>query len=186
MINKHAVVGLLALLVVFTGCGGAGEEVVDKAAAVAPTPVITEATPDEKVAELEQMCAEASEAIAARQAESSLYDRVGGRESIHAVVAGTVERHLRNDDIKHLLVNVDTDHLINQVTDFLVVGTGGEGDYSGRDMISAHAHMSLTNADFLAAGGDLGAAMESAGWGKNESQEMLCAFVSLRGEVVTR
>ena len=42
------------------------------------------------------------------------------------------------------------------------------------------------NADFLAAGGDLGAAMEGAGWGENERQEMLCAFVSLRGEVVTR
>ena len=41
-------------------------------------------------------------------------------------------------------------------------------------------------ADFLAAGGDLGAAMGTAGWGENEQQELLCAFVALRGEVVTR
>jgi hemoglobin len=145
-----------------------------------------EPTADEKVAGLEQMCGEAAEAIAARQEGSSLHDRAGGREGIHAVVVDTVRRHLVNDAIKHTLEGVDTDHLIKQVTDFLVVATGGGGEYNGRDMRAAHAHLSLTNADFLAAGGDLGAAMEGAGWGENERQEMLCAFVSLRGEVVTR
>jgi hemoglobin len=154
--------------------------------AAAQTAAAAEPTADEKVAGLEQMCAQAAEAIAARQKESSLYDRVGGREAIHAVVAGTVERHLVNAAIKHTLEGVDTDNLIKHVTDFLVVATGGQGKYGGRDMHSAHAHLSLTNTDFLAAGGDLGAAMATAGWGESEAQEMLCAFVSLRGEVVTQ
>jgi len=154
--------------------------------APAQAPAGAEPTADEKVAGMEQMCTGAAEAIATRQAESSLYDRAGGRENIHTVVVDTVKRHLANDAIKHTLVGVDTDNLVKQVTDFLVVATGGEGVYKGRDMRAAHAHLSLTNADFLAAGGDLGAAMEGAGWGENERQELLCAFVSLRGEVVTR
>jgi len=70
--------------------------------------------------------------------------------------------------------------------DLLVVGTGGEGEYNGRSMPDSHARLEMTNADFLAAGGDLGAAMKNAGWGENEQQELLCAFVGLRGEVVTR
>lgn len=184
MINKYSLVGILALLVIVAGCAGGGEEPTNETASRESTPEVTEPTPDEKVVELEQMCAGVAEAISARQAESSLYDRVGGREGLHTVVADTVQRHQVNEQIKHLLDEVDTDHLISQVTDFLVVATGGEGEYTGRDMHEAHAHMALTNADFLAAGSDLGAAMESAGWGENEQQELLCAFVSLRGEVV--
>lgn len=149
-------------------------------------PAVVEQTPDEQVAGLEQMCAEAMEAITARQAEASLYDRVGGRDGIHTVVVDTVGRHQVNEPIKHLFEGGNPEHLIAQVTDFLVVATGGEGEYNGMDMVAAHANMGLTNAAFLAAGGDLGAAMESSGWGENESQELLCAFVSLRGDVVTQ
>jgi hemoglobin len=130
------------------------------------------------------MCADAGPAMQGRQAETTLFQRVGGREGLRQVVEGTVQRHLENEEIRHLFDGVDTDRLQTLVTDFLVVGTGGEGEYAGRDMHAAHAHLQLTNAEFLSAGGDLGAAMESAGWGENEQQELLCAFVSLRGEVV--
>jgi hemoglobin len=143
-------------------------------------------TPDQQVAALESMCNEAQDAMKARQAAKPLYDRLGGRESIHAVVHDVVQRHLKNDAIDHLMEGVDTDHLVNQVTDFLSAATGGDVTYSGRDMASAHAHLELTNADFLAAGGDVEAALVAAGVGQNEIQEVMCAFVSLRGEVVTR
>ncbi len=177
---------LLIMLVAFTGCGGAGEEAAPETAAVEETPAAVELTPDQQVADLDQMCVDASEAMTARQAESTLFDRVGGRDSIHAVVADTVERHQVNDQIVRLMEGVDADHLVSQVTDFLVIATGGEGEYSGQDMKAAHADMALSNADFLAAGSDLGAAMDAAGWGEDEKQELLCAFVSLRGDVVTQ
>ena len=67
--------------------------------------------------------------MVARQAETTLFERVGGRDGIHTVVADTVQRHLVNDQIKHLMDGVDADHLVMQVTDFLVIGTGGEGEY---------------------------------------------------------
>ncbi len=174
----------MILLVALTGCGGAEEQAAPETDAVVEAPAMAEQTPDEQVAGLEQMCSDAAEAMAARQAESTLFDRVGGRDGIHAVVVDTIARHQVNDQIVHTLEGVDAEHLISQVTDFLVVGTGGEGDYSGRDMVAAHAHMTLSNADFLAAGSDLGGAMDAAAWGENEKQELLCAFVALRGDVV--
>ena len=143
-------------------------------------------TPDQHVAKLESMCSGAQSAMKARQAERPLYDRLGGRESIHTVVHDVVQRHLVNDAIAHLMEGVDTDHLVEQVTDFLSSATGGEVTYEGRDMATAHAHLELTNADFLAAGGDVEAALVAAGVGAGEIQEVMCAFVSLRGEVVTR
>jgi hemoglobin len=184
---KASTTGLLMLMVAFAGCGDSAEEI-----AIQPTAASSESTPklepspDENVAGLERMCAEAQPAMAARQATATLFQRVGGRDGLQAVVADTVRRHAENDQIKHLLEGVDTEHLAAQVTDFLVVGTGGEGEYNGRDMTMAHAHLNLTNADFLAAGSDLGASMDGAGWGEDEKQELLCAFVALRGQVVTQ
>ena len=57
---------------------------------------------------------------------------------------------------------------------------------TGRDMVATHAEMNLTNDDFLAAGFDLKTAMQTSGWGEDESQELLCAFFGLRADVVTR
>ena len=66
-------------------------------------------TPDQQVAALDTMCNEAQAAMKARQAAKPLYDRLGGRESIQAVVADVVQRHLKNDAIDHLMEGVDTD-----------------------------------------------------------------------------
>jgi hemoglobin len=154
------------------------------------TPVATEAsaepTVDEQIQTLDEMCADASEAMKLRQEAQSLYDRAGGRDAIDQVVKETVRLHLENDKIKHLFDGVDSERLIQLVTDFLVVATGGEGEYAGRDMVATHADMGLTNDDFLAAGGDLNKAMQTSGWGEDESQELLCAFVGLRADVVTQ
>ena len=149
-------------------------------------PVAEQLTPDQQVAQLDAMCADAQPAMAARQAERKLYDRLGGRESIHVVVEDVVRRHQNNEAIAHFLDGVDLERLVNQVTDFLASATGGNVAYRGRDLRSSHARLELTNADFLAAGGDVEAALVAAGVGPGEIQEVMCAFVSLRGEVVTK
>jgi hemoglobin len=185
MNRKSYAVFMLLLVAGLFGCSGPAEqpetEVVEAVETAKPEP-----TPDEQVAGLEQMCAEAQPAMEARQAAATLYERVGRREGLQVVVDETVQRHLENEQIKHMFDGVDIERLKGHVTDFLVVGTGGEGEYNGRTMADSHARLEMTNADFLAAGGDLKAAMENAGWGEGEQQELLCAFVGLRGEVVTR
>ncbi len=176
--------GLTGLL---AACGGSPDAASQKT--TTPERVTQEVqapSPDEQVAALDAMCAEAQSAMVARQAENTLFNRVGGRESIHRAVAETVRLHQINEPIKHLMEGVDPDHLTEQVTDFLVLATGGQGEYNGRNMVDAHAHMNMTNAQFLAAGSDLGAGMDFAGWGENEKQELLCAFVGLRPQVVTK
>jgi hemoglobin len=183
--KKYSPIFVLMIFALLAGCGGPAEEPEVEVTEAAPAPE-AEPTPDEQVAGLERMCAEAGPAMTARQAEATLYDRVGGREGLRIVVEETVRRHLENEQIKHMFVGVDIERLEGYVTDFLVVGTGGEGEYHGRSMVDSHAHLEMTNADFLAAGGDLKAAMEGADWGEGEQQELLCAFVSLRGEVVTK
>ncbi len=176
-------------LVTAGGCApeqGSAPESTDTDQTPAATEASAEPTVDEQIQTLDEMCADASEAMTLRQEAQSLYDRAGGRDAISQVVKETVRLHLENDKIKHLFEGVDTEQLNQQVTDFLVVATGGEGQYTGRDMAAAHAELNLTNDDFLAAGGDLNQAMQTSGWGEDESQELLCAFVGLRADVVTQ
>ncbi|MBD3868969.1 MAG: group 1 truncated hemoglobin [Acidobacteria bacterium] len=186
MKSQVILIFLMIFVVGLAGCAAPVEETEEVVEAAEEAVQEAEPTPDEQVAELDTMCAGAAEAMAARQAESTLFDRVGGRDGIHAVVADTVARHQVNDTIVHTMEGVDAEHLIAQVTEFLVGATGGEGEYAGRNMVDAHAHMGLANVHFLAAGGDLGAAMDAAGWGEDEKQELLCAFVGLRSQVVTQ
>jgi hemoglobin len=174
-------IAVLALVAV-VACGGepAQEEpVAEEAEATNEMPAV-----EPTVAKMQADCAAAADAIAERQAESSLYDRLGGREAILAVVTDVVRRHRENPTIVHLMDGVDDATLIARVTDFLSQAAGGDVAYDGMDMVTTHEHMGLTDAHFLAAGGDVQAAMEAAGVGEGEIQEMMCLFVSLHGDVV--
>lgn len=174
--------GWLVVLTVLSvvACGG---EVPSQEPEPAEAPA-SEPTADELVTALDADCAAAEEAIQARQAESSLYDRLDGHDGIHSVVTEIIRLHRQNETIVHVMEGVDDTHLIDQVTDFLAQATGGDVTYEGRDMAEAHAHLELTNEHFLAAGGDVQTAMQTAGVGEDEIQEIMCLFASLRSEVV--
>lgn len=141
-------------------------------------------SPAEQVAKLKQACEASAGARAARHAETPLYQRLGERSGIEAVVRETVRLHGENETIVHLMDGVDRDRLVQQVTDFLSAATGGDVAYEGRDMVNAHAHLDINDAEFLAAGGDVAQAMRTQGHGDAAIEEVTCMFVSLHGQVV--
>ena len=141
-------------------------------------------TTREQVLGLDAMCAENADAMAARQTEKSLYERLGGEEKIHEIVAEIVRLHSVNPVVKHTLEGVDEARLIHGVTQFLVAGSGGPAEYKGRNIVDAHSHLKLTNAEFLSAGGDVMQAMKNKECGEAEIQEVVCVLVSLRDQVV--
>lgn len=177
---KHTRTELIAAMLCFMGLGlAAGTALAGGAAEPEPSA-------GERIAQLKAMCNEAAPDIEARQAERSLYERLGGREAIHALTDEIVRLHLENDDIKHIFEGVDTSRLSDQVTDFMVVGYGGQGEYTGRDMTTTHAHLGITDADFLSAGGDIEQALENLGHGEEETQEVVCSLMPFHEQVVSR
>ena len=138
----------------------------------------------EQIAGLQQMCADTAEARAQRQAEQSLYERLGGYDRIHAFVREVVRLHQENDAIKHMFTYVDAQSLAKNVADFAASGTGGPQSYTGGTMPEVHARLELTDADFLSAGGDIVKAMQTMGYGQNEIDEFVCILVSLKDQVV--
>jgi hemoglobin len=139
---------------------------------------------ENQISALETMCSESASAQTDRQSKNSLYNRLGGYDKILEFTSEVVRRHYINDSIKHMFTNVDPKLVAKHVADFVAAGTGGTAQYTGRSMPASHAHLDLTDADFLSAGGDIVGAMKSVGYGQNEIDEMLCILMSLKDQVV--
>lgn len=143
-------------------------------------------TASEQAAQLKSECSEAAEAIEQRQAESSLYERLGGRAGIRALTEEIVRLHLQNEEIRHVFDNVNQNRLITQVTDFMAAGYGGDTEYTGRDMVSAHAHLGISDQEFMSAGGDIGQALANLGHGEKVTQEVICSLMPFHEKIVTQ
>jgi hemoglobin len=144
----------------------------------------TNASADAQMKGLVGMCQESADAVAERQAAKSLYDRLGGYDKIMALTTEIVRLHQINPDFRLMMGYVDGDHLAKQVADFMAAGTGGTEKYDGRNMVDAHSHLKMTNADFLSAGSDVMKAMKNLGYGENETNEVVCILVSMKDMVI--
>jgi hemoglobin len=155
---------------------------------VLAVPAVAGEKPQPTVAEqmtgLQAMCTESADARAARHEANPLWHRLGGRDKVRALVDDVIARHRVNEPIKHFMDGVDDEKLAAHLVDFISAGTGGGGKYTGRSLPDAHRSMKLTDADFLAAGGDIIAAMQAMEYGQEEIDEFVCILVSLKGGVV--
>ena len=143
-------------------------------------------TVDEQVAGLVEMCAASESARVARHEANPLYSRLGGYDGVHALTTEVVRLHSINPDFARFWGDIDEEALIKNLDDFIATGTGGPKGYEGRDMPTAHAHLELSDADFLSAGGDVMAGMQNLGYGEEEIQEFVCILVSMKVLVITR
>jgi len=169
MTRKNTVLSLLAGLLILISVPAVAED----------TPTVAE-----QIAGLEAMCTENSVARGERQEQKPLFERLGGNKKIAKLWYNVAARHRVNEPIKQFMEGVDDDVLVQHLVDFVSAGTGGGGQYTGRSMPDAHRHMKLTDARFLAAGGDVIAAMQEMKYGQNEIDEVVCILVSLKGQGV--
>ena len=115
----------------------------------------------------------------------SLYERLGGRPAIEAVVADFVVRVTVDPRISSFFRGVDVDHLRAKLTEQLCQVTGGPCRYTGRSMTEVHAGMRITYANFDALVSDLVAALNRAGVAEREKGELVGILGGLRGQIVT-
>ncbi|MFT5232238.1 MAG: hemoglobin [Candidatus Krumholzibacteriia bacterium] len=186
--NKSVLVIVCSLICIAFGVANAGDHPSGSEHPTAkkehPAKEHPQASVEDQIAGLQKMCTESADARAERQEAKPLFERMGGEEKTRALFADVVARHRVNEDIKQYMDGVDDEKLVNHLVDFVSAGTGGGGEYKGRSMTDSHAHLKLTDADFLAAGRDVVAGMKAAEYGEEEIQEFMCVFVSLKDQVV--
>ncbi len=95
------------------------------------------------------------------QMDQTLYDHLGGREAIEAVVAGLYDRLLGDDLIGPVFAEIDVTRLRRHMTTFLSAAFGSELVYAGRDMGAAHAGLHITDEMFDRTVAHLVAVLES-------------------------
>jgi len=141
---------------------------------------------EEQAASATKMCSENASAMQQRQKSQSLYSRLGNRAGIETFATNLYASHRANAKIGHFFENVPEKPFVKNVTDFVVVNSGGGGEYTQRDMTTVHKDIGITLGDFLVAGGDVQSVLADLGHGENEIQEVICFLVSLAPTVITK
>ena len=123
--------------------------------------------------------------------DKTLYERLGGKKAITAVVDEFVGRVAMDARINHYFAQTAADparlktfkmNLVDQICQ----ATGGPCKYTGKDMKSAHAGMGITSADFNALVEDLSGALDKFKVQDKEKNELLGALAPMKSDIVTK
>jgi hemoglobin len=114
----------------------------------------------------------------------SLYDRLGGKPAITAVVDQFVANVAADSRINKRFATTDIPRLKGQLVDQICMVTGGPCVYTGRDMRTAHAGMKISTADFNALVEDLVKALDHFKVPERERQELLGLLSPMKTDIV--
>ncbi|MCI0489328.1 MAG: group 1 truncated hemoglobin [Blastocatellia bacterium] len=121
----------------------------------------------------------------------TLYQRLGGRKAIEAVIDEFVNIVAADTRINKFFADTAGDpkrlkkfkeHLFKQICE----ATGGRCKYKGKNMKEAHMGMGITEADFNALVEDLVKALDKFNVGETEKNELLGALGPMKGDIVEK
>jgi len=117
---------------------------------------------------------------------ATLYDRLGKKDAITAVVKDFVEERVAKDArIKAFFANADIPGLETKLVDQICEASGGPCKYTGKDMKTAHTGMNVKDADFTALVEDLKASLDHFKVGAKEQEDLLGALAPMHDAIVT-
>lgn len=114
----------------------------------------------------------------------SLYDRLGGKPAIQAVVDDFIANVAADTRINKRFANTNIPRLTTMLVDQICEATGGPCKYTGRNMKAAHAGMQITEAEFNALVQDLVKSLDKFKVLEQEKKELLTALASMKGDIV--
>jgi hemoglobin len=122
--------------------------------------------------------------IAALAQTKSLYERLGGKEAISAVVEDFAANVLADERINKKFAKSDPGRLLANLKDFVCFATGGPCQYTGLSMKDSHKNMGTTGGEFTALVEDLVKTLDKFKVPEKEKKELLGALAGLRGDIV--
>lgn len=121
----------------------------------------------------------------------SLYNRLGGKKSIKAVVDEFVNNVAADTRINSMFAATASDpkrlaKFKDKLVDQICQGTGGPCKYKGKDMKTAHTGMNITEDQFNALVEDLIKALDKFNVPEAEKNELLAILGPMKGDIVGR
>ncbi len=114
----------------------------------------------------------------------TLYERLGGKTAITAVIDDFVARCAGDARINGKFARTDIPRLKSSLIDQVCEATGGPCTYSGRDMRTTHDGMSVTAGEIDALVADLVATLDRFSVPEAEKNELLGALAPMRADIV--
>ncbi|MGD1092460.1 MAG: group 1 truncated hemoglobin [Bryobacteraceae bacterium] len=123
--------------------------------------------------------------------DQTLYQRLGGKKSITAVVDEFIGRVAADNRINHFFAQTAADPkrmamFKKNLVDQICQASGGPCKYMGKDMKTAHAGMGISSADFGALVEDLVGALDKFKVGEKEKSELLGALGPMQSDIVEK
>ncbi|HVK84875.1 MAG TPA: group 1 truncated hemoglobin [Kofleriaceae bacterium] len=115
-----------------------------------------------------------------------LYDRLGGKEGITAVVKDLIANVGADARINTMFANSDLAALETKLIDQICEASGGPCKYTGKTMKETHAGMGVTEAHFNALVEDLVKSLDKIGVKDPEKSELLGALGGMKGDIVEK
>lgn len=116
--------------------------------------------------------------------EASLYERLGGKPAISAVVDQFVANNAADNRINRRFAKTDIPKLKGHLVDQICAATGGPCQYTGRDIVTTNKGMNVTAGEFDATGQALVAALDKFNVPPTEKNQLLTAIGGMRNDIV--
>ena len=117
--------------------------------------------------------------------QATLYDRLGGKPAITAVVDDFVGNVAADNRINGFFAKTDIARLKQLLVEQICAGSGGPCTYTGRDMRSAHSGMGVSDAHFTALVEDLVKTLDKFKVPQREKQELLSVLGPMKTDIVS-
>jgi hemoglobin len=121
--------------------------------------------------------------------EKILFERLGGKSGITAIVDAVVEAHMDNPAIsaRFLPYRDEPEKLAvikKHTVDFFSAGSGAPVNYSGRDMITTHQGMNITADEYMHVVDDILIVLDQHKIDDKTKHEVLSILWSLKGMIM--
>ena len=117
-------------------------------------------------------------------ADQSLYQRLGGKEAITAVVDDFIGNVAADARINKRFANANIPRVKMLLVEQICAASGGPCTYTGRDMTTAHTGMNIQSAEFDALVEDLVKSLDKFKVPEREKGELLGALGGMKPAIV--
>lgn len=119
------------------------------------------------------------------QSNASLYERLGRHEGITRITRELMKNHLSNPLIKtRFLASENLERVERRAVEFLCAGSGGPESYTGKDLLTTHKGMNISEQELCSVIDDALDALDKCGVEASARNEVLAILWSLKGDVV--
>lgn len=125
-------------------------------------------------------------AFTASAADKTLYERLGGKPALEAVVGELWNITSKDARINKYFANTKPEVFGSQLVDFLCQASGGPCQYKGKDMVAAHTGMHLSEADFNALADNVVKSLDKFKVPAKEKGEVMTMLGSLKDATINR